>query len=754
MASKWILDWLSDRWIACIILMGCLLGIVGFTKPADLAVMSARSIVDPIKPGGDIVVVGVDRKALQSVGSWPWDRRRYAEIVDTLDRSGAKVVVLDFDLTAGGTAAGNRSLLDAIRAAKAEVYLFAADQYRSGQADGDAYPKGDLSQVQNFASGEAKIGAGSVVYTLNRSDDVGGRSIPSIASILAGDAKGFGRFAINYGVSADQVPYLSAAEVLNGNHPYLKGKTVIVGANDASLGDVVVVPWQKARSGAYVNAVAGETLKRGAPVDIGWLPGLLIAVGLSLLAFKSGRKGLNVMILMSGFVILAISPFWMTYLNFVGEGCVGAMVLGGLSVRNRILKAKSEIMQDDSSGLQNLRAAFEAGVARHDVMVLLQIKNMRSIAEAFGQVGVRAMWKGMADRMRVLHSGAVIYHVGDCFVWGEDDVDAQELVERMKMLHQILRMPVLVDGVRCEPRIGFGIDLHKGSDLVTRMGAVQSLMEKSNERVVVRSNIDNDDALLEVSMSSEIDEGLKNGDFFVVYHPQYDRSKQIRGVEALLRWRHPVRGMISPEFFIPFAERSGSIEELTRYVVETVCRDMSKATSVNDLVTFSVNLSPMLFGLVDVSLVVAEACQKYGVPSRRLVMEITESGSLETISGAPAELQKLRLLGVGISCDDYGTKHSNLDNLRAESFSELKIDRRFVTNMDQSQADRVMVGNTIALAKSLGMTVVAEGVETIDVFEELAAMKCDLMQGYYFTKPVKFDDFHKLIDTRRDAHAA
>ncbi|HDS9725244.1 TPA: bifunctional diguanylate cyclase/phosphodiesterase, partial [Enterobacter bugandensis] len=226
---------------------------------------------------------------------------------------------------------------------------------------------------------------------------------------------------------------------------------------------------------------------------------------------------------------------------------------------------------------------------------------------------------------------------------------------------------------------------------------------------------------------------ISNHEFVVYYQPIVDSfSNEIYGYEALIRWIHPVKGILSPDYFISVAEKTGMINEIGKNVLELACRE---AASWAVPARISVNVSPVQLGTKSFTAMVQSILKETGLPASRLELEVTES-SLFSDSNTPLTiLKKLRSLGVKISIDDFGTGYSSLSRLSELNFDKIKIDKSFV-NPISTQDDALNIVKLITgMAKSLNMRVIAEGVETEAQLERLQALGCDLVQGYLFGKP-------------------
>jgi len=216
---------------------------------------------------------------------------------------------------------------------------------------------------------------------------------------------------------------------------------------------------------------------------------------------------------------------------------------------------------------------------------------------------------------------------------------------------------------------------------------------------------------------------------------------RVSGAETLLRWLHPVRGLVPPMSFIPFAEQTGFIRVLTMWVFEEAARHWLTLHSEGIMLTLSVNLStrdlldPELPQKFDALLV------KHRVPAEAFCLEITESAIMDDPARALATLNRLSALGFKLSIDDFGTGYSSLAYLKRLPVDELKIDRSFVMSMEKDLDDAKIVRSTIDLAHNLGLTVVAEGVENSKAWEMLRELSCDEAQGYHMGRPMPASDF-------------
>ena len=254
-----------------------------------------------------------------------------------------------------------------------------------------------------------------------------------------------------------------------------------------------------------------------------------------------------------------------------------------------------------------------------------------------------------------------------------------------------------------------------------------------------------------VQIKTSLCDALQREEFQVYYQPQVNiQTGKIMSAEALIRWLHPEKGLISPAQFIPSAEATGFIVQLGEWVLQTACRQMQVwQNSGFSGLRVAVNLSARQFHQPDLSSRVAQILAEIGLEPSSLELELTESLMVEDAPSAIATLRQLKSLGVSISIDDFGTGYSSLSYLAQYPFDTLKIDRCFISNINQGCTNAAIVKAIIQMAHSLCLEVIAEGVETEAEKDFLGRYKCDTMQGYLFSPPLPAGDFEQLLAARK-----
>jgi diguanylate cyclase (GGDEF)-like protein len=254
-------------------------------------------------------------------------------------------------------------------------------------------------------------------------------------------------------------------------------------------------------------------------------------------------------------------------------------------------------------------------------------------------------------------------------------------------------------------------------------------------------------ALTHVTLEQAIYKGLQRGEFFLHYQPQVDRKGRIIGAEALVRWRHPEQGVLMPGRFIGLAEDTGLIAPLGQYILEAACRQLYRwrRNPATAHATIAVNVSSRQFDKASFVEDVETLVQTSGINPSQLKLEITESLLLGHTESIIQKMQRLREIGISFSLDDFGTGYSSMAYLKKLPIDQLKIDQSFVRNALDHGVDAAIIRSILTLGNSLGLSVIAEGVETEAQWQFLLDEGCNLFQGFHFAKPCSAEEFEAML---------
>lgn len=378
---------------------------------------------------------------------------------------------------------------------------------------------------------------------------------------------------------------------------------------------------------------------------------------------------------------------------------------------------------------------------RGDCAYVIETGNVEILVQREGQpiqIGLRGPGSLIGEMAMIDDKPrtATVRAVDDCDVL---EITREDFSRRVEAADPVLKMVMRVITTRYRDMIG----------RTETIRFVPSPATEASENAEAFHDI----ALSTIKIHNELKVALQRGELMLFYQPIIDlMNMKIAGFEALMRWKHPVKGMISPGIFIPVAEESGLILDLSRFALEVACDAALKLQAAAspkitgpDPVFVGVNFSVKDFAEGNLFTHMRETLAKKGVAAPQIHLEITETLLMEAPEAAKAELEKCREIGLNVSIDDFGSGYSSLSYLHYFPIDTLKIDQSFIRSMTTHPASLVLVKSIIGLARNLGMKVIAEGIETVKEATILSGMGCDYVQGYWFAKPMPFDDAIKFV---------
>jgi diguanylate cyclase (GGDEF)-like protein/PAS domain S-box-containing protein len=430
-----------------------------------------------------------------------------------------------------------------------------------------------------------------------------------------------------------------------------------------------------------------------------------------------------------------------------------------------------EAFHDVLTGLPNralfmdhLKLSVERGKRREDrlfAVLFLDLDRFKIINDSLGHMVGDQLLVGIARRLEIcLRPGDTVARLGgdEFTILLEDLSNVTEVIDVAERLQKALALPFNLNGHEVFTTVSIGIALSSTGydrpeevlrDADTAMYRAKMLGKARHE---VFDKTMHAYAMNLLQMESDLRRAIERKEFVLHYQPIVAlETGTIAGFEALIRWQHPERGFIAPDEFISIAEETGLIIPIGQWVLEEACRQIhswQEQFPQYPPLQISVNLSSKQF--VNPKLIdqISQVMQETRVDPRTLKLEMTESMVMENFDSAIEMLQQLRKLGIELSIDDFGTGYSSLSHLHRFPISTLKIDRSFVSRMNDHNENAEIVRTILMLARSLKMNVVAEGVETIEQLTQLALLECEYGQGYYFSKPLNVEAAAKLLEER------
>ncbi len=389
-------------------------------------------------------------------------------------------------------------------------------------------------------------------------------------------------------------------------------------------------------------------------------------------------------------------------------------------------------------------------------LLSVDIDRFKTLNDLYGHAVADQVLKEAARRLvDIAGDGLVFRPGGDEFVMISNDPDQPNASRRLAALAQsVFSKDIVVDDKSIRIGISIGVatyphDGDSGSLLLANAGAALYHV-KSEARGQVRVYESKADQVIRDRwvLQADLGHALRNGELSLHFQPQAEINGRIFGFEALMRWTHPTRGAISPEKFIPLAEESNLILDMSEWVLEEACRT---AASWTHPLTVAVNLSPIQFQHGELPRLIQQTLIDTGLPPSRLELEITEGILLGDFAHIVGMLRRIKAMGVRIAMDDFGTGYSSLSYLQAFPFDKIKIDKSFVQSIGRTEQATTIIRAVIGLCRGLGIPVIAEGVETEEQRSFLAQEHCPEIQGYIIGRPAPIQVYDKVVDTLASA---
>jgi diguanylate cyclase (GGDEF)-like protein/PAS domain S-box-containing protein len=407
--------------------------------------------------------------------------------------------------------------------------------------------------------------------------------------------------------------------------------------------------------------------------------------------------------------------------------------------------------------------AGAARARRCGALLFIDLDNFKTLNDTLGHEKGDILLQQVAVRLGtcVREADTVARFGGDEFVvvledLGEVDAEAASKARAIgeKVLVELAR-PYLLDSYEYSSSSSIGIapfgQQHEGASELLKQADLAMYQAKTAGRNAMRFFDPSMQAIVNarVQMEAEMRQALAQQEYVLHYQPQFDGTGQVTGVEALLRWRHPQRGPVSPAEFIPLAEETGIIIPLGQWVLQTACTQLNawRTSDSTAHLTMAVNVSARQFHSVDFVEQVTQVLRDTGVDARKLKLELTESMLVDDLELTISKMTELKAMGVYFSLDDFGTGYSSLSYLKRLPLDQLKIDQSFVRDIITDMNDASIVRTVIALGQSLGLAVIAEGVETAAQRDFLASHGCLAYQGYLFSRPLPIQELQAFLLT-------
>jgi diguanylate cyclase (GGDEF)-like protein len=455
----------------------------------------------------------------------------------------------------------------------------------------------------------------------------------------------------------------------------------------------------------------------------------------------------------------------------LGSGLAGLWAILAAISASTMRRMAHQAEHDTLTGLPNRtlfrrRAATAVDAARRDehtaAVVIADVDRFKEVNDTLGHHNGDALLRELATRLAAgIRAGDTVARLGgDEFGLVLPGIGADEITALLERLRTALEAEVTVGTLPLAPEASFGYALAPadGTDVDTllRRADMALYLAKGTRTGTARYDPDRDhyDAG-QLALVAELRQAIDADELVLHYQPKVDlRTGRVCAVEALVRWQHPVRGMIPPDDFLPVAEQTGLIDPLTRWVLAATLAQVVAWGDTFEGLTMAVNVSARNLARADFADTVLDELAVSGMRAARLILEITETALMTDPQVAADVLSRLAADGVRISIDDFGQGQTSLSYLATLPLHELKIDRSFVSDLPTSPAHAAIVRSVVDLGHNLGLQVVAEGIETGDILTLLTTAGCDIAQGYLLARPMPATDLPPWLARHTAAAAA
>lgn len=382
-------------------------------------------------------------------------------------------------------------------------------------------------------------------------------------------------------------------------------------------------------------------------------------------------------------------------------------------------------------------------------LVMMDLDRFKEVNDTLGHQVGDLLLKALGERLaKALWDIDTVARLGgDEFALLLPLADSSHTMQVIDKVLKVLAEPFVIDGMTLDVEGSFGIavypdDSKNAVELISHAEVAMYQAKQQGERYVRYDRGQDPNSVQRLIRMTDLRHAGTRNELALFYQPKIDlRTQRLAGAEALIRWRHPRHGMVMPDTFIADAEKTGVIKPLSDWVLNEAVRQCAEWNAMGMPLTVAINMSARVIQDLQLPEHVAAVLAQHGVRAEQLDIEITETAIMSDPQRAAQVMTALDVMGVRLSIDDFGTGYTSLAQLKRLPVDEVKIDRSFVMNMLRDANDAMIVHSIIDLAHNMSRTVVAEGVESKKILDALVALNCDVVQGYFFSKPLSVADF-------------
>jgi diguanylate cyclase (GGDEF)-like protein len=795
--------WRNNKLRAIIFLLGILVLFTNEFGKLDTLIYDFLLKTAPPTTQNHTVIIAIDDKSINEIGRWPWSRDVHATLLNTLSSSEAHAIGFDIlfaepdkqhperDTHFSSTIKDNKS-----------VVLTVAPRSPTLTTTGELLPIPMLAD-QSAAIGhvDLELDNDGLVRSLYLFAGWKESKWPSFALALAQLATPNKKYEtstltignhwtrrqpvyIPFTGNAGTIPTYSYIDVISKriNPNAFKNKVVIVGMTAMGLSDGFATPYSTNHQnmpGVEVNAhivnglISDTSITPVEPWLSHTLKLVLILLGLVITYFSPSIwllpgvvAQVAMSVLVSGVLLFSMSLWFEPALTIISQLLIFSLasLINTRNTQKKIVALQEHIGHDPVTLLPTQRqlkqiivkALQQANGELDFALVVINIGKFKEVNELLGFKAGDHLLNIASTRINTCidNKHQCARFNGPEFTIFFKGIEGKEQLESYcNALYELLGKPYQIQNETFELPISIGASFYPkhGTKLDDLFDAAVTAMQKAKKQIDRGICYYDDEikaSLVERKrMISDLTQAIERNEIEVYYQPQVDsENHKIIGVEALARWNHPERGMILPDEFIPIAESTGLIVPIGEWILKTAClAAKSWHNNGNNHLKVAVNLSSVQFAQPSLIESVAHALNNAQLPAKFLELELTESSLMKDMNKAISVLNLLKNMGVKLSIDDFGTGYSSLSYLKQFPMDRIKIDRLFISELESSSDAKEITLAIISMAHSLKMSVIAEGVETLEQQLFLNNNACEELQGFYFSKPITANDLNSLL---------
>lgn len=715
------------------------------TWPIDQTIWILQSRLASFEASGEIGFVGAEEDLANP--AFPERRLELAMALDQIAKSDVERVYIDVVFTRPSTA--DHALRAAMERLGDRLYLVTS--YETGP-DGKDHLRTSLkalSEGLNTVGKSNLINSWGYVWNAPFTMEEHGSAQVSLPVSMATDTSPSkrGNLPINYSFRLSSIPTFSIGDLVStpsGSPPIIGAKVLLIGNADETARDFINIPGYIDVPSSIAQIYAAETLKAGKTLHINAFTILTLCIAITCAALVSPWRHL------SRRIVITITICLITLALIASSLGIRVDIASSLAFLTiyALIRAKNAWqnrieMIDTRTGLPTFTAleANDATAHRNHTLIVGKIHRLEDVKRTLPEDLHGEYINKVVERLRLKSEDQTFYiDKGHCLAWCFPERDPGLIQDHLEGLRALLSAPLQVGGKLVDIGMTFSFDVSPSENMAKRISAAVAVVEQTTEAhnpITATAFTTEEDLLWNISLQARIDAALGNGEIYLAYQPKIlIETGDMIGVEALVRWKDPQRGHIPPDLFIRQCESVGRMMDLTKFVLRHACLAGQEFQARGRLIPVAVNISATLLHNREIVSAVHEVLRETGFDPALLTLEVTETYRISSLEKADGVLHELLSIGLKISMDDFGVGAASFEALLHLPFSELKIDRLFVSRIVDDAKARSIVGNVLRMGKELRIIVVAEGVETAATLALLKKLGCVVAQGFGLAMPM------------------